>query len=131
MALLVSLTLPETTALVDGAVVVVPETTYPQAYARVLFARSFAAETYICAAWYADEAARHAGADPVKVAEYAVATTALKGDVFPAMYAHLKTMLDFAGAIDHPVVDPAEVIEPEPTPVAEPAPVTEPAVQPA
>jgi hypothetical protein len=105
MALITSLTMPATPALVDGAVVELPETTYPASYARVLFVRSFANESYVCVCWYADEAARFAGADPVKVYEYPVSTEALKGDVYPAAYAYLKGLPEFAGAVDHMLVD--------------------------
>lgn len=118
MALVVSLTLPSTTVLIDGAVVEVPETTYPTAYARVMVSRAQADTSYVCVCWYADEAARFAGADPVKVFEYSTKTSDLKGDYFPAVYSFLKTLPDFAGATDHPFVDPAEVVTPpvEPTP---------------
>lgn len=120
MALTLSLTLPATTALVDGVVVEVPEITYPQAYARAYSIRAFAQESYILVTWYADEAARFANADPVKAYEYSTSTASLVGDIYPAAYAFLKTLPDFAGATDHPFVDPAEVVEPAPEPAPEP-----------
>lgn len=123
MALTISLTLPATTALVNGEVVDVPEITYPQAYARAYAIRAFAQDSYILVTWYADEAARLANADPVKAYEFTTTTASLTGDIYPAAYAYLKTLPDFAGAIDHPVVDPAEVVEPQPEPAPEPAPV--------
>lgn len=136
MALTVSLTLPATTALIDDAVVEVPEITYPTAYARVLVSRAHADKSYICVCWYADEAARFAGTDPVKVFEFVAPTSALVGDYFPAVYSYLKTLPEFEGATDHPFVDPAEVVtppvdpvvepEPSPTDVVEPEPVPEP-----
>lgn len=121
MALTVSLTLPATTALVNDEVVEVPEVTYPQAYARLYMARASSTDTYLLVCWYADADARFANADPVKVFEYPPVPTAdLKGDLYPAAYTYLKTLSDFAGAVDHPAVDPAEVIvaptEPAPAP---------------
>ena len=121
MALTVSLTLPATTALVDGAVVEVPEVTYPAAYARLYMARAMSDSTYLLVCWYADAEARFANADPVKVFEFPPVKTAdLKGDLYPAAYAWLKAQPEFAGATDHPFVDPDEVIvapvEPAPEP---------------
>lgn len=120
MALTVSLTLPATTALQNDQVVEVPEVTYPQAYARLIMARASSTDTYLLVCWYADADARFANADPVKVFEFPPVPTAdLKGDLYPAAYTYLKTLSDFAGATDHPFVDPAEVVEPapvEPTP---------------
>lgn len=123
MALVMSLTLPATTAIQNDVVVDIPEITYPQSYARVMYVRAFSKESYICVCWYADEAARFANADPVKVNEYTAETKALSGDFYPAVYAHLKTLPEFAGASDHPLVDPAEVVEPTPV---EPEPIPEP-----
>lgn len=117
MALVVSLTMPATTALVDGAVVEVPEITYPTAYARVLVSRAMSDKSYICVCWYADEAARFAGADPVKLQEFVTPTSSLVGNYFPAVYSFIKTQPEFAGATDHPFADPSEVVTPlvEPT----------------
>lgn len=108
MALTISLTLPATTALVNGEVVAVPEITYPQAYARAYAIRAMSSESFILVTWYADEAARLANADPVKALEFTTTTASLKGDIYPAVYAYLKTLPEFAGAADHPMVDPAE-----------------------
>lgn len=109
MALIVPLTIPEYQTLVDGQHTVMPAVEYPQAYARVAFARAFAAETYICVVWYADLAARMADmGTSLLLKEFTVPTSALAGDFYPACYAHLKTLPEFAGAVDHPVIDPAE-----------------------
>lgn len=109
MALTLSLTMPATTALINEQVVAVPETTYPNAYARLFMARASSSETYLLVCWYADAAARFANADPVKIYEFpAVPTASLVGDIYPAAYAYLKTLPEFAGAVDHPVADPAE-----------------------
>lgn len=75
-------------------------TTYPQSYARILYIRAQAAESFICVCWYTDQAAREQGEAPIKVQEVQVATTALVGDIYPAAYAYLKTLPEFAGAID-------------------------------
>lgn len=127
MALVVSLTMPATTALIDGVVVEVPEVTYPEAYARVLVSRAHSDKSYVCVCWYATEEARFAGTDPVKVYEFVTDTKNLAGDYFPAVYGFLKTLPEFAGATDHPLVDPDEVIAPPvaPEPVA-PEPIPEP-----
>lgn len=110
MALILPLTLKETSALVDGQVVAVPEQTFPAAYVRILFARAHADRTYICVCWYKDEAARFANENPVKMEEYSVETGLLVGAILPAAYNYIKTLEDFAGATDHPITDPAEVV---------------------
>lgn len=116
MALIVSLTLPATTALdKNEQVVEVPEVTYPQAYARLYSVRAYAAETFLLVCWYADADARFANADPVKIMEFPpVPTTSLKGDIYPMAYAYLKTLPEFEGAVDHPVADPAEPVPTQP-----------------
>lgn len=111
MALIVPLTIPEFQTLENGEHVVKPAVEYPQSYARVAFSRVFAAETYICVAWYADTAARMADVGtPLKLYEFTVPTATLAGDFYPACYAHLKTLPEFAGATDHPMPDPSEVL---------------------
>lgn len=131
MALVQSLTLPATTALKDGVVVDVPEITYPAAYARVYSVQAFVAESFLLVCWYADEAARLANDPHVKIKEYRVPTSVLAGDIYPMAYAWLKQQDDFAGATDHPFVDPAEVVEPAPTEPTEPTPApVEPAPEP-
>lgn len=123
MALIVPLTLPEYAASVGGVHTIIPAATYAQAYARVICARAHSDKTYILVSWYADEDARLANADPVKVHEFAVRTRALTGNFMPAVYEHLKTLPEFVGASDHPLVDPAETlvpVEPEPEPAPEP-----------
>lgn len=73
---------------------------FPQSYARICFARIDSDTTLINVWWYADKAAREANMNPVKQKEYPTATVSLTGDIFPAMYAYLKTLPDFAGYID-------------------------------
>lgn len=118
MALIVSLTLPATTALINGEVVEVPETTYPAAYARVMFARAHSDKSYICVCWYATEADRFSGVDHVKAFEFITETATLTGDFYPATYSYLKTLPEFASAVDHlgsVPESPAPAPTPEPT----------------
>lgn len=112
MALIVPLTLPATSTMQNGVLVEIPETLYPEAYARVLFSRAHSDKSYICVGWYPTEAARFAGEPHVWVAEFVTDTPTLTGDYFPALYTYLKTLPQFEGAIDHLVVDPAEVVVP-------------------
>lgn len=110
MALILPLTLEATNKYDDNGVLVdIPEQHYPAAYARLFSVRVFTGTSYLLVCWYADEAARFADAAPVKMWEYLVPTADLKGDVYPAAYAYLKTLEEFAGALDHPVTDPAEL----------------------
>lgn len=100
MALKVSLTInpnrvPETP---DEEAITAAE--YPEAYARVLYVRSMAEESFVFVCWYADEAARTNGDEPVKVYEYMAETDNLPGNIYPAAYGYLKTLPEFAGAID-------------------------------
>jgi hypothetical protein len=74
--------------------------TYPASYARILYVRTLPSDSYIFVCWYADEAARQAGADPVKVYEYQAPTAVLSGDIYPAAYSWIKTLPEFAGAVD-------------------------------
>lgn len=133
MALIVPLTIPAYYKEENGEVVTVPAVEYPAAYARLLTVRALSGESYLLVSWYADEAARFADAQPVKLYEYSLPTADLKGDVYPAAYAYLKALPEFAGAADHPVVDPDEVIAPVEPAVVEPAPepaIVEPAPEP-
>lgn len=77
-----------------------PTVLYPAAYVRVFYVRATAQESYLLVCWYADADARERNDAPFKQLEYQVATSALVGDVYPAAYAYLKTLPEFAGAID-------------------------------
>lgn len=105
----------------------VNETTYPNAYARVLNVSVSAPLSWLSVAIYADEAARWANAAPVSLETYIAATPSLAGDIYAAAYAFLKTLPEFAGAVDvlvNPVVEP-------PAPAPEPAPEPQPTQAPA
>jgi hypothetical protein len=81
---------------------------FPECYARIVFARTMKDQTLIWVNFYANYAARVAEDMPVKQKEYPCVTAELQGDIFPAMYAYLKTLPDFAGAIDV-LSDPAQI----------------------
>lgn len=75
-------------------------TVYPASYARIFYVRAMAQDSFIFVCWYADQAARERGDEPVKAYEYQTPTSNLVGDVYPAAYAYLKTLPEFSGAID-------------------------------
>jgi hypothetical protein len=100
MALQVSLTIPPDRVPESPDEVAIPEVVYPEAYARIIYVRAMAQESFIFVCWYADQAARERGEQAVKVYEYQTDTTSLAGDVYPAAYAYLKTLPEFSGATD-------------------------------
>lgn len=100
MALQVSLTIPPNRVPETPDEVAIPAEVYPESYARILYVRALAQESFIFVCWYADQAARENNADPVKIYEYQTPTASLQGDVYPAAYAYLKTLPEFEGAID-------------------------------
>lgn len=94
---------------------------FKDAYARILFARTFKDQTFVFVNFHADEAARWANKNPVKQKEYIAQTSSLVGDFFPAMYTWLKTQEDFAGAIDVLTnAEPAPVVQASSEPVVTP-----------
>lgn len=108
---------------------------YPASYCKVEFVRAWKADSLIWVNWYADAQARADMKQPVKQQEFTVATNALVdgGNIIASCYVYLKTLPQFADAIDvlvtpEPTVPPAPppVIELPPTPVVEPEP-TQPA----
>lgn len=95
------------------------ETTYPNAYARIINVAVDPRYSWIVVGIYADEAARWAGADAVKLETFIAATPSLTGDIYTAAYEHLTTLPQFAGAVDVPAAPAADVppvTEPEPPP---------------
>ncbi len=100
MALKVSLTIPPNRIPETPDEVAEQAQEFPESYARILYVRSMAQDSFIFVCWYANEAARLAGEDAVKVYEYQTATASLPGDIYPAAYAYLKTLPEFAGATD-------------------------------
>ena len=73
---------------------------YPQAYARVMIVRSMAEQSFIWVLWYANAEARQNDGQPVKSYEYPVDTDNLPGNIYPAAYTYLKSLPEFAGAVD-------------------------------
>lgn len=49
---------------------------------------------------YANEQARRDGKMPILIYTHVVTTTEVAGPLFPALYAHLKTLPEYAGAVD-------------------------------
>lgn len=96
MALQVSLTIVAPCAPVCPD----PDVVYPEAYAKILSIRVTDPLSFPLVAWYADAAAHAEGADPVQLKEYGVETSQLQGDIYPAAYAWLLTLPEFAGAIE-------------------------------
>ncbi len=74
--------------------------TFPEAYAKILFCRTFNESSFVLVAFYSDQNARQAEKQPVEQVEYKVGTASLVGDFWPAMYSYLKSLPEFAGAID-------------------------------
>lgn len=99
MALQVTLGIPPNYIPDDPEEIVQP-TVYPESYARIFQIRSNQVFTIIAVNWYATAAAYAAGEPPVKMWEYNTETASLHGDIYPAAYNYLKTLPDFAGAID-------------------------------
>lgn len=105
----------------------VNDTTYPDAYARVVNVVATSLNSWVVVNFYADEAARWSDAQPVACQQWSTPTATLTGDIYPAAYAFLKGLPEFAGAVDvlvNPVVEP-------PAPAPEPAPEPQPTQAPA
>lgn len=102
MALIVPLSLEATNKYDDtGILVDIPAANYPEAYARLFSVRVFASDSYLLVCWYENEEARFLNDPPVRIFEFLAPTSELKGDLYPAAYAYLKTLSEFEGAIDH------------------------------
>lgn len=84
---------------------------YPQAYSRILVTRCDKQEAFVYVCTYSSFEDRMAGANPIWTEEHATLLQTVAHDVFPASYAFLKTLPDFAGAIDHD--NPPEAPAPE------------------
>lgn len=93
---------------------------YPESYVKVEFVRAWKADSLIWVNWYADAQARADMKQPVKQKEFTVATSVLVGaNIIAASYEYLKTLPEFAGAIDvlttpEPTVPPAPPMPEEP-----------------
>lgn len=92
---------------------------FPESYVKVEFVRAFKNDSLIWVNWYANGTARADLKHPVKQKEYTAETAHLVGaNIIAASYEWLKTLPEFAGAVDvlmtpEPSVLPAppEVIE--------------------
>jgi hypothetical protein len=73
---------------------------FPEAYARVSIFRGDKNTLLFNVNWYADAAARAADKQTILEKEYQTETPALSGDLVPALYEYLKTLPEFAGALD-------------------------------
>jgi hypothetical protein len=110
---------------------------FPESYVKVEFVRAFKADSLIWVNWYANGTARADLKQPVKQQEYTVSTASLVGaNIIAASYEHLKTLPEFAGAVDV-FVTPEPSVPPPPPPVVDvptspvfPSPVVEAIVEP-
>lgn len=80
--------------------ITVNDVEYPEAYSRVLMVRAEKARAYIFVNTYADLAAREREDQPIKQEEPVTDLALLTGELYPQAYAYLKTLPDFAGAVD-------------------------------
>ena len=84
---------------------------YPQAYSRIDATRVTSTEAGMGVLTYANYDDRAAGASPIWTDFFLTTYDTVAHDVFPASYAFLKTLPEFAGAIDHN--NPPEAPAPE------------------
>ena len=90
---------------------------FPESYVKVEFVRAFKADSLIWVNWYANGTARADMKHPVKQTEYTAETAHLVGaNIIAASYEYLKTLPEFANAIDV-LTTPAPSVVPEPPPV--------------
>lgn len=86
---------------------------FPESYVKVEFVRAFKADSLIWVNFYANGVARADMKQPVKQTEYTAPTASLVGaNIIAASYEYLKTLPEFAGAVDvlvtpEPSVPPA------------------------
>jgi hypothetical protein len=84
---------------------------YPQAYSRIDATRVTSTEAGIGVLTYASFDDRASGTSPIWTDLFLTTYDIVAHDVFPASYAFLKTLPEFAGAIDHN--NPPEAPAPE------------------
>ena len=90
---------------------------FPESYVKVEFVRAWKADSLIWVNYYANGTARADLKQPVKQQEFTVSTASLVGaNIIAASYEYLKTLPEFAGAID-------VFVTPEPTNPPAPPPV--------
>jgi hypothetical protein len=74
---------------------------FPESYVKVEFVRAFKSDSLIWVNWYANGTARADMKHPVKQKEYTAETAHLVGaNIIAASYEWLKTLPEFAGAVD-------------------------------
>jgi hypothetical protein len=74
---------------------------FPESYCKVEFVRAFKSDSLIWVNWYANGTARADMKHPVKQKEYTAETAHLVGaNIIAASYEWLKTLPEFAGAVD-------------------------------
>ena len=92
---------------------------FPESYVKVEFVRAFKADSLIWVNFYANGTARADMKHPVKQTEYTAPTASLVGaNIIAASYEHLKTLPEFAGAVDV-LVTPEPSVPPSFPPVVE------------
>ena len=103
----------------------------PESYVKVEFVRAFKSDSLIWVNFYANGTARADMKQPVKQTEYTAPTASLVGaNIIAASYEYLKTLPEFAGAIDV-FVTPEPTVPPAPPMVINiPTPINEPVVEP-
>lgn len=74
---------------------------YPEAYSRILVTRCDKQEAFVYVCTYSSFDDRMAGANPIWTEEHSTQLATVAHDVFPASYAFLKTLPEFANAVDH------------------------------
>lgn len=74
--------------------------TYPEAYSRIVMVRAEKTQAYIFVNTYADAAAREREDMPVRQEEPVTDLANLVGELYAQSYAYLKTLPDFATAVD-------------------------------
>ena len=79
--------------------------TYPDAYSRILFVRFEKDQAYIFINTYADEAARMREDMPVLQEQFVTTMATVSGTVYGAAYTYVRTLPEFANAINWPDPD--------------------------
>lgn len=72
----------------------------PTAYAKINPIVSVEGVHHVNVNWFADEQARRDMKQPVHQKNFDFAEADIKGDFYPALYAELKKLPEFAGAVD-------------------------------
>jgi hypothetical protein len=108
MALQKTLTLPDIVTyvevVIDGETQIEEQVTagavYADAYGRIVFYQGWKDRLLLHFNWYVSEEDRLANADPVHQGIYELAVAVGDSVSQPEMYAYLKTLPAFAGAVD-------------------------------